>query len=373
MYGSYLLMGLVMAMAGPLVPSLRADLHLSYTEAGLLFSALSLGSIAILVLGGWLSHVLGKRRLLFSGALIFGAGMVATAFAPDFWWVLVGNFAIGVAMSLEDIAISTLCIDAHPQGKGKALNRLHFFFGAGAVLGPMVALGLANWDQGWRWAFGLVGLGPLVVAGLVPFLRVPDFPQVSSEQKFGVYRKPLLWWGALVLLIYCGVEWGVGAWFPSYWKAIPGTQGLDPAWATSLFWLTFALGRFLAGPWADAWGFARFLTASLVATLAVVGLWIVFPQPQAALVWVLLLGFVIAAQYPTFFALVSHQFPESSGQVASFLAVFASLGTFVWPPAVGAWADARGIQALPWAELTVALLLFGAALVLFASARKRHG
>jgi MFS family permease len=319
-----------------------------------------------------LSHVLGKRRLLFAGTLTFGVGMAATALASDFWRVLAGNFAIGLGMSLEDIAISTLCIDAHPQGKGKALNRLHFFFGAGAVLGPMVALALLTSGQGWRWAFGLVGLGPLAVALLVPFLKVPEFPEVPSAQKFGVYRKPLLWWGALVLLIYCGVEWGVGAWFPSYWKAIPGTQALDPSWATSLFWLTFALGRFLAGPWADAWGFARFLTASLVAALTVVGLWIAFPQPQAALVWVLLLGFVIAAQYPTFFALVSHQFPESSGQVASFLAIFASLGTFLWPPGVGAWADVHGIQALPWAELVLTLMLFGASLILFASARKRQ-
>jgi len=370
MYGSFLLMGVVMGMTGPLVPFLRADLHLSYAQAGLLFSAQSVGSFAVLILGGWLVHLVGKKRLMFAGALAFALGMAATALAVDFWWVLAGNVLIGTGMSLLDIGISTLCIDAHREGKGKALNLLHFFFGAGAVLGPLFALALGHLEGGWRWAFGLAALGPLAVALVIPFLTLPPSPESSVAQKFAVYRQPFLWWGALALFVYCGVEWGVGAWFPSYWKAIPGTGGLDPAWATSAFWLTFAIGRFVVGGWADAWGFQKFLTWSIAATLAVTVLWLIFPQPQAAFVWVLLFGFVIAGQYPTFVALISHRYPEASGQVTSLLSVFASLGTFVWPPAVGAWADARGIEALPWAQLVMAFLLAVSAGFAFRVGRK---
>lgn len=370
MYGSFLLMGVVMGMTGPLVPFLRADLNLSYTLAGLLFSAQSVGSLIILVAGGWLIHLVGKKRLMFAGAVAFTLGMAATALAADFWWVLVGNVLIGSGMSLLDIGISTLCIDANREGKGKALNLLHFFFGAGAVIGPLFALALGHSDGGWRWAFGLAGLGPLVVALLVPFLRMPEGPEATSAQKFAVYRQPFLWWGAVALFVYCGVEWGVGAWFPSYWKAIPGASSLDPAWATSAFWLTFAVGRFVVGGWADAWGFQRFLALSIGGTVAVTVLWLLFPQPILAFVWVLLFGFLIAGQYPTFVALVSHRYPESSGQVTSLLSVFASLGTFFWPPAVGAWADARGIEALPWAQLVMALLMAMVAAVAFWAGRK---
>ena len=372
MYGGYLVMGLVMGMAGPLVPFLRADLSLSYAEAGLLFSAQSLGSIAVLLLGGWLIHILGKRTLMFVGALTFGVGMGTTAFAANFWWVLAGNILIGTGMSFLDIAISTLCIDANREGKGKALNLLHFYFGAGAVLGPLVALALGHWENGWRWAFGLTTLGPLAIAVLVPFLKVPASPEFTAARKFAVYKQPFLWLGAVALLIYCGVEWGVGAWFPSYWKAIPGARSLDPAWATSLFWLTFSAGRFVVGSWADAWGFQKFLTRSLGSTLLVVVLWLIFPQPLVSLALVLVFGFVIAGQYPTFVAFISHRFPESSGQVTSFLSIFASLGTFVWPPAVGAWADAQGIEALPWAELGMTLLLIGAAALAFFVAREKN-
>jgi fucose permease len=317
--------------------------------------------------------VAGKKRILFAGATAFALGMGATALAPDFVGLLAGNLFLGVGMSLLDIGVSTLCIDANAQGKGKALNLLHFFFGAGAVLGPLVALALGHLPGGWRWAFGLMALGPVLLALLVPFQRMPVAPEATAAQKFAVYRQPFLWLGALALFVYCGVEWGVGAWFPSYWKAIPGASALDPAWATSAFWLTFAVGRFVVGSWADRWGFQRFLTLSIGATLAVVVLWVVFPQPVAALVWVLVFGFLIAGQYPTFVAMISHRFPEASGQVTSFLSVFASLGTFVWPPAVGAWADSRGIEALPWAQLVLTVLLAVAAAGAFAAGRKTRG
>jgi FHS family glucose/mannose:H+ symporter-like MFS transporter len=137
-----------------------------------------------------------------------------------------------------------------------------------------------------------------------------------------------------------------------------------------LFWLTFAVGRFVVGPWADRWGFVRFLSLSIAATLAVCVLWVAFPQPITALIWVLVFGFVIAGQYPTFVALVSQRFPEASGQVTSFLSIFASLGSFVWPPAVGALADAQGIAVLPWAQLAMTVLFVGAAAAAFVAERR---
>jgi fucose permease len=369
-YGGFLIIGVVAAMVGPLVPFLMADLRLSYAAAGLLFSAQSVGGLAVLLAGGWLVHVFGKRRILFVGALLFGAGMFVTAFAPEFWTLMAGNVLIGAGMSFLDIGISTLVIDANRDGKGKALNLLHFFFGAGAVLGPLVALVLGHLPSGWRIAFGVIGALPLLLAATVPFLTMPPTPEATVQQKLAVYRRPLLWLGALALFVYCGVEWGVGAWFPSYWKAIPQAASLDPAWATSLFWLTFAVGRFVVGPWADRWGFIRFLSLSIAATLAVCALWVVFPQPFAALIWVLVFGFVIAGQYPTFVALVSQRFPEASGQVTSFLSIFASLGSFVWPPAVGAWADTEGITVLPWAQLAMTVLFVGAAAAAFIAERR---
>lgn len=357
LYSSFLIIGLVSAMLGPLVPFLRADLNLSYGLAGLFFSFQSIGALCVLVLGGWLMHSLGSRRVVAIGLLVFCSGLLATALAGSFALILVANLLIGAGMSFLDMGISTVCIDANPTGKGKALNKLHFFFGAGAVFGPLLALVVGALPGGWRWAFGLTALGPVVIAVVLLMVHFPPPAPATVAERFGVYRKPLLWLGGLAMCIYCGVEWGVGAWFPSYWQAIPGTSKLSPAWATSLFWLTFAIGRSVQGGKADKWGFQPFLALGTVLTLVVLILWIIFPSPAAAIAWVLCFGFLIAGMYPTIVALVSHRFPASSGQLTPILSIFASIGGLLWPPAIGAIADKAGMAVLPWTQLVLTILM----------------
>jgi len=182
MYGAFLWIGLVMGMTGQLIPGLSRDLGLTYGQAGLLFSAQSLGSLPVLLAGGWLVHQFGKRRLLTLGAAAFALGLGTTALAPGFAWVLGGNVALGAGMSLLDIGISTLCLDAAREGKGRALNLLHGFFGAGAVVGPLFALALGGVEGGWRWAFGLAALGPLALALVVPFVTMPEAPEAAPAQ-----------------------------------------------------------------------------------------------------------------------------------------------------------------------------------------------
>lgn len=364
-------MGALMGVIGPLVPALRADLSLTYAQAGLLLSAQSVGNLLVLSSGGWLVHLLGKRRLLLGGSLALAAGLGASAAAADWVSLMAFNLIMGCGMSLLDVGISTLVMDAHSHGKGRALNRLHGFFGVGAVLGPLIALGLAGVPGGWRWAFAGLGAAGLGLVGAAWAARLPADAASGPGPTIDVYRRPFLWLGALALFVYCGVEWGIGAWFPSFWTAVPGVGSLDPALATSLFWLTFAVGRLTVGPWADRWGLGRFLAVTIAATLVLSALWVAFPQPLPSLAWVLLLGFVIAGQYPTFAALLSQRFPQASGQVTSFLSLFGAFGTFLWTPAIGLWADTRGIAALPWAVAALALLLLAATGLALAVGRRR--
>ncbi len=339
-------------MIGPLIPFIRHDLAIGYGAAGLLFSAQSIGSIAVLLVAGWLVHRQGVRWILNLGSIGFALGLAVSSLAPSVEILLAGNVLIGIGMSLWDVGISTSTMDATSHGKGKALNLLHFFFGAGAVAGP-----LAAWiaSDHWRLALGVLAVVPLGLLVLINKMPVPATPSAPSAVRFGVYRKPLLWLIAVALSVYCGVEWGVGAWFPSYWVA--AGKGVDPNLVTSLFWLTFSLGRFFVGGLADRWGFGRFLGLALAASGGAILLWLLSPTPEISLLAVLLLGVALAGIYPTFVALASQRFPASSGQVASVLSIFAGLGTLLWPPLMGVWADVHRIQSLPVSEFGVWLVL----------------
>jgi FHS family glucose/mannose:H+ symporter-like MFS transporter len=168
------------------------------------------------------------------------------------------------------------------------------------------------------------------------------------------------------------MEWGVGVWFPSYWKETPLASMVPPAASVSLFRLTFAIGRVYAFKVADKWGFRRFLSVSMAATLVLVCVWFFFREPLFALCTVALLGFVIAGQYPTIVALASRKFPASSGHVASFLSIFTMLGSTLFPAGVGFWADASGIFAMVTAELILAVSMFAFAIMMFAADRRQE-
>jgi fucose permease len=374
-YFGFFIIGVVLSLIGPLIPLIRADLHLSYGAAGVLFPAQLIGSVSVLVFSSLLIHVFEKRKLLAAGSLVFAAGLLACGLASNLALLIVGNIFIGAGVGAFEIGMNTLCLESHPEGKGRALNRLHFFFGTGAVIGPLVALAIEKLGAGvpmsWRWAFGLLALMPAAVFVILLFTRLPVAPHAETKARFAVYKRPLLWFTALAICLYCGVEWGVGGWFPSYWKATELAALIPPAVVTSLFWLTFSIGRFTTQFIADRLGFRRFLTIAMAATLAAVVLWFFIPAPAFAFVLVLCLGLIIAGLYPTLVALASQKFPASSGQVASFLSVFGVVGSAIFPAAVGFWADASGIGALVGAEviLTVGMIVF--ALLAFAADRKQ--
>jgi fucose permease len=372
-YSGFLTIGVVLSLLGPLIPLIRSDLHLSYGLAGVFFPAQSIGSITVLVFSSFLMHILEKRKVLFAGCCVFLTGLLCCALAPGLPVLLLGNILLGAGVATFEIGFNTLCIDSHPTGKGKALNRLHFFFGAGAVMGPLLALAVEHSGAGeaWRWALGLSAAGPLLVLGVLCFTPLPPSPPAQFKKRFAVLSRPLLWFAAVALCLYCGVEWGVGAWFPSYWNKTALAVVLPPALVTSLFWLTFSAGRFVGGHWADRWGFRRFLTVSMLGALVIIVLWFFIREPVIALGLVLCLGFIISGIYPTIVALGSHKFPSSSGQVAGFLSVFGVVGGAVFPSVVGFWADSSGIGALVGVELIIVVLMIAVALLAFAADRKQ--
>ncbi len=375
-YFGFFIIGVVLSLIGPLIPVIRDDLHLSYGAAGLIFPAQSIGSLAVLLLSSFLLHILEKRRLLLAGSAAFAVGLLVCAFAPDFPLLVAGNVFIGMGVAAFEIGMNTLCIDSHPEGKGKALNRLHFFFGAGAVAGPLVAFALRVSPFGasvaWRWAFGLLAVLPAAIFAILAFTRLPASPPAVAGKRFGVYRRPLLWLTALALCLYCGVEWGVGGWFPSYWANLPLSGLVPPEIVTSLFWLTFSAGRFTMQFLADRWGFRLLLSLAMGLALAVLVVWLLVPDPIIDFGLVLALGFIIACLYPTLVALASHKFPSSSGQVAGFLSVFGVLGSAFFPAAVGFWADVSGIGALTGAEAMLAGGMIVFALLAFAADKRQE-
>src|SRR6202051_5264250 len=58
-----------------------AELHLSHTQIGIVFSAFAYPYLVFQIIGGWLGDRFGPRRTLTVCAIIWAAGTVFTGFA----------------------------------------------------------------------------------------------------------------------------------------------------------------------------------------------------------------------------------------------------------------------------------------------------
>ncbi len=165
----------------PLLPFVRAEYNVSYTEIGFAFAAFNIASALLQTPAGFLVDWLGARALLIAG-LIVGAAAYVVVGLVDSFWVLVAMFALaGVGNTVYHPAdYSLLSHHVPPNRMGHAFS-IHTFAGMlGSAVTPASMLIMQNlW--GWRGAFIGAGVFGFAVAAIL--LAVPD--NTSSSQRNG--------------------------------------------------------------------------------------------------------------------------------------------------------------------------------------------
>jgi MFS family permease len=152
----------------PLLPFVRAEYDVSYTEIGIALAAFNIVTAALQAPAGFLVDRVGARVLLIC-ALLLGAGAFAVVGLVHSFWVLVAMFALaGVGNAVYHPAdYALLSQHVPPERIGPAFS-FHTFAGmAGSALAPPTLLMMQSvW--GWRGAFiGASVLGFAVAAALI--------------------------------------------------------------------------------------------------------------------------------------------------------------------------------------------------------------
>jgi len=153
-----------MLVLAPLIPFVRADFGVSYTEIGLALAAFNLVSSVLQTPTGFLVDWLGARILLIAGLLIGACAFIIAGLVHSYW-MLVAMFALaGVGNTVYHPAdYAMLSQHVHSKYIGQAYS-VHTFAGMlGSAVAPMTVLMLHGlW--GWRAAFIGAGILGLVVA-----------------------------------------------------------------------------------------------------------------------------------------------------------------------------------------------------------------
>ncbi|WP_183068914.1 MFS transporter [Streptomyces sp. gCLA4] len=229
------LMALDSSVMNVSIATVAGDLGTTVTGIQGAITAYTLVMAMLMIPGGKVGVLIGRKRAFLIGCVIYGCGSLVTSIAPNLTVLLIGwSFLEGVGAALILPAIVALVAGNFPAERRPAAYGLVAAAGAIAIaLGPLIG-GIATTYFSWRWVFaGEV----LMVAGILVLAR-PIADAVSEERPridlVGVVLSAL-GLGTFVYGVLRSDEWG---WFR------PKEGG--PAWfgVSPTVWLML-LGLFL--------------------------------------------------------------------------------------------------------------------------------
>jgi len=150
------------------LPAIRSSLNGSLAEQQWVVEAYLLTLSSLLLLGGSLGDVLGRRRVFQAGLIGFGACSLVCAIAPSSEVLIVARGVQGVAGALLVPSSLALILDTFEEGeRAAAIGTWTAWTGIATVIGPLGG-GLLVQAASWRWIFLI---NPIPVAITVMLLR----------------------------------------------------------------------------------------------------------------------------------------------------------------------------------------------------------
>lgn len=167
------------AMLSPLMPMIKDDLRLTYTEAGLLTAAFSVtGGLAQLP-AGWLADRVGNRLMVLIAISGVAAGGVLVGLSHSYLGMLV--FLVLTALlagGYHPASASAISSFVPPERRGRAMG-LHLIGGTGSMLlVPLIAAPIA---VAWSWHTPYIVLTiPVIALGFVLYFLLGRQAKIAA-------------------------------------------------------------------------------------------------------------------------------------------------------------------------------------------------
>jgi fucose permease len=384
-YAAFVLIGVKVGVAGVLLLAQMQDYEVTRAAIGITFFTSSAGYVLASLSAGPLVSRFGFRIALATGGGSCLAGGLYLATRPPFPVFAAVPLVIGYGTGTLESALNAY-IAALDRATTR-LNRLHAFFGAGALLGPLLAAwitGFASWTVVWL-VLAAAWL-PLIAGFLTAYPRRAgtagaagdtagaagtagtawDTPGAAAATGAaagrlltGALRERSVLLGAAMLCVYVGVEIGVGNWGYSYLvqaRALPASLA---GYFASGYWLGLTIGRFVISPAAARLGASTagmMYTCLVGITAATLLAWLSPAAPLAGAALVLL-GFFLGPVFPTTVAITARLTPAALVPTAiGVMNAAAMVGGSALPWLAGLLAQRTGIWTLLLFALALSLL-----------------
>ncbi|CAD6586200.1 MAG: hypothetical protein ASARMPREDX12_002296 [Alectoria sarmentosa] len=360
---------------GALIPYIEADYGLSYTVTSFVFLSPFAGYTFAALFSDHLHRLGGRRGIAILAPLCRIIAYVVIATHPPYPAVVTILALAGVGNGLLDAAwnawIGTL------DHTNQLLGLLHGCYGLGATISPLIATAMITKGHlGW-WKFEYIMIGVVtleICGGTWAFwketgLKYRDDNSTADSDEKGKTRLALkqrvTWICAAFLLAYVGTEVSLGGWIVTFMIRIRHGQPFASGMTATGFWLGITIGRVTLGFITPKIGERLAVAIYIICSLGLELLFWLVPQFIVSAIAIALVGFFIGPLFPSTVIMATKLLPQELHVAAiGFAAAVGGGGAAVLPFAVGAIANARGVQTLQPIVLALLAVLLGIWLLL---------
>jgi fucose permease len=347
---AFIALGLGSGSLGPTLPALAAQTNVEMKQISNLFIARSFGTM----LGCWL---IGRMYDRVSGHPLLATSLLASALVmallPMANWLgalLTLSMLMGLTSASINVGGNALIVLVHGDRARPFMSAMHFAFGLGGLLAPMLLALSVHRADSLRITYWSLAALTLPAAILTSLSRSPALhPHKHLEAKT---RMSSLTLGLFVIFFFLevGAEASVMGWYFSY-ASDYGMSVKTAAHMNSAFWAAFTAGRL-----ATIWLTTRFKPISIVITnLGLTTLFVmvmlIFPaSPFFLWLGAIGLGLSVAPVFPNAFGFAQRTL-GLSGKLTGWFLVGSSAGSMFWPWLIGQGFKSHGPQVLMWVAL----------------------
>jgi EmrB/QacA subfamily drug resistance transporter len=193
------------------LPTMEEDFHADINTIQWVINAYALTFGVMIVTGGRLADVFGRRNAFFVGSAIFASMSALGGVAPTETWLIAARVLMGIGGALMWPAILGMTYEILPEEKaGLAGGIIIGAAGLGNAIGPLLG-GVLTQELSWRWIFFLnvpIALFAVAVTYWLVHVKEPE----GGERRIDYAGIAALSLGLVSLLIGLDqvADWGFG-------------------------------------------------------------------------------------------------------------------------------------------------------------------
>lgn len=334
-YAAFITLGGTLSIGGPALPWLAQH------------TASRLDQISVIFIGGSLGYMLGSQISgraydRFPGhriqALALLGASLSAALVPvahSLWFLVAVLFLLGIVQGVLDVGCNTLLTWIHGKKVGPFMNGLHFFFGVGSFIAPLVFARVVLYANDIRWAYWFISLLALPVACWLWFLPSPQIRKKTPEAASGRSINGSFLLIVFFFLVYVGLEVGFGNWIYTFSTRLHLASEAEAAYLTSAFWGAFTIGRLIGIGVSSRLRPQTILLIDLAGSLSAFVILLLWPaSPLALWAGTIVLGLSIASIFATAMTF-AEQRVRLTGVLIGWILLGGGIGGMFFPWLIG--------------------------------------